>query len=238
MTIHVVGSGSDGNCYLVEHDGKFLALDAGCKWFDVQLASGFRTADIQACLVDHRHFDHCRYIKDFLKFGIPVYSNDRTAADLLEITGEHVRCLRYGVKTRISGGYIVVPFPVPHEDVENSAFLIEFPNGERLLYATDFEYIRYNLASWKINHFLIAVNHTEEIPEDAHAREHRYRGHSSLDTVKDFLKTSMTDACKSVTACHLSGEFADADKILTELKDLCGDRVQVDVADKGKIINL
>ena len=55
MTIHVVGSGSSGNCYLVESDGKFLALDAGCKMKEVQIACGFRTADIKACLVTHKH---------------------------------------------------------------------------------------------------------------------------------------------------------------------------------------
>ena len=141
-------------------------------------------------------------------------------------------------QTRICGTYVVTPFLLPHENIPNTAFIIQFPNGEKMLYATDFMYIPFSVASWDINHFLVAVNHTMDIPEGTEAREHRIKGHSSLETVKDFLRSSMTDKCKTVTACHLSGTYSDEDLILRELTELCGDNVQVSIARKGETIDL
>ena len=173
-----------------------------------------------------------------MKNGITVYASDAVAKRIEEVNGEHIRCLQEKRGYRICGGYNVILFQIPHENVPNSAFLIDFPNGERLLYATDFEYVPFNLARWKIDHFLIAVNRSEEVAEDDMAMEHRIRGHSSLETVKDFLRTSMSDRCRTVTACHLSGEYADPDRILTELQELCGDDVKVSIARKGETITL
>ena len=182
--------------------------------------------------------DHSKYYTDFLKNGVTVYSNKDTANVLEEKSGKHIRNLISDRHNRIAGGYVVVPFAVPHENVANTAFLIQFSNGQRMLYCTDFEYIEYKLASWKIDHFLIAINHSEDIPCEANAREHRMRGHSSLETVKDFIRTSMTERCKSVTACHLSSVYADPERIERELKELCGDGVDVNIAHKGMKITL
>ena len=236
MIISCVNTGSKGNCYLVDDGNGILALDAGCRWKDVQIACGFMTSGIEACLISHEHGDHANYCRDFNRNGIPVYSNDRTAARLLEDTGEHIRCLPTNKQKRILGGYLVIPFEVPHENITNTAFLIQFRNGERMLYMTDFEYCPFNLAKWKIDYYLIAVNRTMDIPDTAEAREHRIRGHSSLDTVKDFLRTSMTDNCKAVVACHLSGTYADEDVVQEELQKLCGKSVKVSIAHKGEKI--
>ena len=167
-----------------------------------------------------------------------MYASEQTAEVIKEIFDEHVRGLQEKRGYRICGGYNVITFQIPHENVPNVAYLIDFQSGERLLYVTDFEFVPYNLARWKINHFLIAVNRSEEVSEDDEAREHRIRGHSSLEVVKEFLRTSMSDRCRSVTACHLSSKYADEDKILTELQELCGDGVKVSIAHRGQTIEL
>lgn len=238
MIIRVVGSGSSGNCYLILNYGRYLALEAGCKWRDVQIASYFNISQIDACLISHEHGDHAQYYRHFNKNGIPVYAEDRTAKNLKIITGEYVRSLSSNKITRIVGGYKVIPIPVPHEDTSNSGFLIEFDNGERLLYVTDFEYIPVTVKTWKINHFLIAVNHSEDIDLDDEAREHRLRGHSSLAVVKNFLEKSISDKCQNVIACHLSDKYADEKKILDGLREVCGDGVNVNIARKGESIDL
>lgn len=238
MKLITVDTGSRGNCYLVEYDGKLLALESGVSWRNVQLACGFQTSRLVACILSHEHGDHCKYYKDFVKNGITVYAEDQVAKRIMEVNGEHIRGIRVKHQTRIVGGCILVPFEIPHENIPNFAYLIDFPNGERLLYATDFEYIGFNLSRWKINHFLVAVSRTEDIPDDVEARDHRIRGHSSLETVKDFLRVSMSDRCKTVTACHLSGSFADENKILNELQEICGDSIKVSIAHKGETIDL
>lgn len=166
-----------------------------------------------------------------------MYSNDYTADFLTKKTGNQVIALKNKTLFRF-GQYGIVTFDVPHEDIPNSAYIIIYEDGTKLFYSTDFEYIPFTVKTWNINHFLIAVNHSEEIPPDDEAREHRLRGHSSLEVVKDFLKASMTDACKTVTACHLSGKYADAERIERELREVCGENVAVNIARKGMRINL
>lgn len=238
MNLIVVGSGSDGNCYLVEDENGYLMLDCGCTLPSVKNVCGFQTSRINAALITHRHGDHAGKIEDFMRAGIKCYSNELTANDIVETTSKKLWKLPDKKWTSIYGNYRIFPFNVPHEDVPNSAYLIEFPDGERLLYATDFELIKYRLDKAKINHFLIAVNRSEDVEKNDVAYDHRYRGHSSLETVKEFLKASMSDKTRSVIACHLSKQYADADKIERELSEICGDKVNVFIAEKGMKIEL
>ena len=55
MKLITVGTGSKGSTYLVSYEGKYLALDAGCRWKEIQIACGFQTSKISACLITHEH---------------------------------------------------------------------------------------------------------------------------------------------------------------------------------------
>ena len=55
MRLTVVGSGSSGNSYVLEDDGRRVVLDAGCKWKDIQVACDFNVQSIDACLISHEH---------------------------------------------------------------------------------------------------------------------------------------------------------------------------------------
>lgn len=238
MKIHVVGSGSSGSCYLIENNGRYIALDAGVRWDRVMKSCDFMPSKIDCCLCTHAHSDHVRYYKDFVRNGIPVYSNDVTAKHMEEAYGEYVRCLQEKRISIVKGGYAVIPIMVPHENVTNSGFIVTFLDGHKMFYCTDFEYVPVTLQTWDIEHFLIAVNHSEEIPEDDSAREHRLRGHSSLETVMEFLRKSISDKTKTVTACHLSLTYADPSKIAVGLSEACRGDVKVAIAHAGETINL
>lgn len=238
MKIHVVGSGSSGSCYLIENSGRYLALDAGVRWDRVLKSCDFMPSKIDSCLCSHAHLDHMRYYRDFVRNGIPVYSNDAASKHMEEAYGEYVRCLKEKRVSLVRGGYEVIPIMLPHENVSNTGFVIFFPNGQRMFYATDFEYIPVTLRTWDIDHFLIAVNHSEEIPEGVEAREHRLRGHSSLETVREFLKKSISEKTKTVTACHLSLTYADPNRVAVGLATACTESIQVAIAHPGETINL
>lgn len=198
----------------------------------------FMPSKIDCCLCTHAHSDHVRYYKDFVRNGIPVYSNDVTAKHMEEAYGEYVRCLQEKRISIVKSSYAVIPIMVPHENVANSGFIVTFSDGQMMFYCTDFEYIPVTLRTWDIEHFLIAVNHSEEIPEGTHAREHRLRGHSSLDTVREFLKLSISEKTETVTACHLSEEYADPNRIAVGLATTCGENIKVSIAHAGETINL
>lgn len=187
--------------------------------------------------------DHTKYIKGLKTTNIPIYGNESVHEKFPEV---HV--LKPKNRYIINGEWNVIPFEVQHThndgtECQNYAYLIE-RLGERLLYATDFQYIgfgnkEYSFKSFNINHFLIAINYTDLDDEDKRGKiSHVVRGHSSLETVKEFLKTSMTDACKTVIACHLSSRNADESKIVRELTELVPETVNVVIAKKGMTLTL
>ena len=105
------------------------------------------------------------------------------------------------------------------------------------MYMTDWMYCPFDLSKFNINHFILAVNYTDLDTEEGKSG-HVLRGHSSLETTVDFLKTSMTDACKSISLCHLSERNADENLILDTTKKLAGGKVNVNICKKGEVINL
>lgn len=238
MKLICVSTGSEqGNSYLLQSaDGRYIVLDCGVSYKAVEKSCGFDTCLIDFALCSHVHEDHLKGAKGLLHNGIDVYSNQEVAE---KIRG--VKCLKEKSAVRMCG-WKVIPFIVPHthntgEECLNYAYLIE-KNGEKLLYMTDWMYCRYDLSPLNINHFLIAINYTELDVEEAGKKNHVLHGHSSLETALEFLKTSMTDACKTVIACHLSSRNADESKIVRELTELVPETVNVVIAKKGMTLTL
>lgn len=220
MKLITVGTGSGGNCHLLQMDNnKYVALDCGCKWKDVLVGCNFRPIDIEFALVTHSHRDHSRYVGDFVKSGI----------DVLSVNDVEPR------KVYQKGDIKFVAFEVPH-DVDCYGYLIRV-NGRTIVYMTDFGYCRYTFKSWNVDTFIIASNHIENPDSDSEKYAHVVMGHSSLATVKDILAINKCDAMKNVILCHISGD-ADASQMVTEIKQIVGDKVNVAVAEKKGIIDL
>lgn len=237
MNLFIVNSGSMGNCYLLESNKNLLVLDAGIPWKSLVRACNYNLFSINAVLISHEHGDHVKCAEDLNTACIPIFGNRAVKAKF-----PYVHELPKARSADV-GGWKVIPFEVPHThgdgtECQNYAYLIE-RNCERLLYMTDFMFCPYNLSKFNINHFLIAVNYTDLDDEDKSGKiSHVVRGHSSLETVKEFLKTSMTDACKTVIACHLSSRNADESKMVRELTELVPETVNVVIAKKGMTLTL
>lgn len=219
MNLITVSTGSDqGNCYLLESNGRYVALDCGARWKDVLVACGFAVYAIQVAFLSHVHKDHSSHAKDFIRNGIPLFTNKETASKLGFVHSGVAP--EPNTKNFLYNDNWFIPFEVPHTDndgdtpCQNYAYIIQF-NGERILYITDWMYCPFNLAKFNINHFIIAINYSDEISE-----HHVLNGHSSLDTSVKFLKSSMTDACRSISICHVSERHADPDLILETINEL------------------
>lgn len=219
MKLYTVGTGSLGNCYLLKRDNdKFIALDCGCKWRDVLIGCNFRPIDIEFALVTHPHSDHARYVRDFEANGIDVITELVTKK--IYKKGESAK---------------VVAFEVPH-DVRNYGYLIRV-DGRTIVYMTDFGYCRYTFKTWNVDTWIIACNHivAPEIDDEKYA--HVVMGHSNLSTVKDILAINKCDALKNVILVHTSSD-ADTDLMVSEIKQVVGDGVNVTVAKRREEIEL
>lgn len=240
MELHVVGSGSKGNCYLLKDGGQYLALDAGCKFRQVQVACDFEITRIIGCLVTHGHKDHCGYLPKFDEAAIDCYAGVNAVLPIAKASGVTPSRLK-DKRWNAIGNWRVLAFDVPHEAEPNYGFLIEAPSGHRLMYLTDFQYSRYTFRRMHINSMLIACNHMDDIEERAGGSEnfsHVVRGHSSLKTVQFCIDANKTDDLRNIILCHLSEANADADAMAWAIREQVGIQTAVDIAEKGTVINL
>ena len=61
VEVHILASGSDGNCTVVKHDDRAVVIDAGlsCKrLFSLMDVNGLDKECIDAILITHEHTDH------------------------------------------------------------------------------------------------------------------------------------------------------------------------------------
>ena len=61
MKLNVLGSGSDGNTYLVDCDGDVLILDCGISLKETKIALNFDLSKVVGCFISHNHADHAKY---------------------------------------------------------------------------------------------------------------------------------------------------------------------------------
>lgn len=66
MKLKVLGSGSSGNCYLIEaSQSDKLVLDAGINFKEVQKGLEFDFRGVRGVLITHEHMDHLKYAPNF-----------------------------------------------------------------------------------------------------------------------------------------------------------------------------
>ena len=182
--------------------------------------------------------DHIKCVKDLMFRGVKCYGSDELHEFIETTMGEKIIALEEK-KTYKIGSFKVTPMEIPHDQTPNFAYIIEFPDGPRLLYATDFSYLPYRLSSWHINFFLVECNHIADMVDTSEAKyKHSIRGHSELSTVCEMLRVNKTPDMRNVILCHLSEGWSDPDRMKSEIQQVAGKRVNVEIARAGLEVEL
>lgn len=226
LTLKCLGSGSDGNCYLLsDENGKTLILDCGINVKDVKVALNFNLSGIVGVVISHGHSDHFKYYKDFSNMGCEVFT-----PHIKDKIRQNVECYPYSVQS----------FRLPHGESNSFGFLIRhIPTKETLLYMTDFEYCQYVFKACKINHYLIECNYqVQYVDFDAPNKAHKLMGHCSLDTCKTFLKTNYTYDMQNVILCHLGKGSTNPCECVAEVEKVLNPNVFVDYARPNTVYEL
>lgn len=240
MLMRCCGSSSAGNSYaLISNSGEILAIEAGVKFMDFKKMIDWKIANVSGCIVSHEHGDHARYIKDFMKSGIPVYTAIETQTALEVITGERTIALSPNKSCQI-GSFTVVPFNVPHDtEIECYGYLIKHEEMGKLLFLTDLEYCKYDFSSQMVNHILCEANYDMQfVDRNEPNYEHRLRGHMSLDTALKFIQTNDNPALRNVVLIHLSDTSGDPALFLQRTKKIIEYGANVYVAEKGLEVDM
>lgn len=220
MRFVCLGSGSKGNCYLIENDNECLVLDAGISSKEVKKALDFNVLKISGVCITHEHMDHLKYGKDYEHMGIPVW-----------------KPYEGGKQSAQFGRFKVWAVPVPHDDVECRAFLVQHPDMGKLLYLTDLEYCPLTFKTHRVNHILVEANYSRDLMDsDRPNWEHVMRGHQSLDGAIKFVETNKTDNLQNVIMCHMSQVTGDKDYFIEQMEKAVS--CPVYVAERGLCIIL
>lgn len=219
MELKVLGSGSSGNCYILENDTEALIIEAGLPFKEVKKALDFDIRKIAGVVVSHCHLDHAKYIAEYEKAGIPVFK---------PFDGMKYMDLRGGA------GFKIQAFDLVH-DVPCYGFYISHPDIGNLIYASDTEYIKWRFS--KVNRILVEANFSKDLVSDIpEKRKHVLTGHMEIDTTCEFLKANNNPGLKNVVLLHLSSESADAEYFKARAEKVVD--CPVYVAEKGLEVSL
>lgn len=221
MKLKVLGSGSSGNCYILENDNEALIIEVGVPLMEVKKVLDFNVRKIVGVVVSHSHGDHYKYHGEFEKAGIPVFD---TFDSIMER------------QVRTYGKFVIRSFKLEH-DVPCMGFYIDHPDMGILVYASDTEYIKYRFKN--LNHILVEANYSNDlIDNEAVNREHVLRGHMSLQTALSFISTNDNPNLRTVCLLHLSASNSDADLFLQKTKETVKYGANCYIAEKGLTVPL
>lgn len=217
MRLLTLGSGSSGNCYLLENETECLVIEAGVPYAEVKKAIDFQTRKIAGVIATHAHLDHSGRLKDYDGSGIPIF-----------------RPYEKFEKMVAYSNFKIYPFELLH-NVPCFGFYITHPDMGILVYASDTEYIKHTFKG--VNHFLVEANYSKELVErDSAKYEHQITGHMNIETTCRFLKKNNNSNLKTVTLCHLSADCGNAEDFKARAEEVVD--CDVHIARKGLEISL
>lgn len=137
-----LSSSSKGNCYYISGAGSSLLIDAGIslRQITTQLAKYDVNLDcIDGVLITHEHSDHIKGLNVMLKYhNIPVYASSETL-DYLSVRGlvpSGAKLVSIDEDFQI-GDVVIKAFDTPHDAVHSVGFRLEFPDENKIGFATD-----------------------------------------------------------------------------------------------------
>ena len=228
-----LGTGSQqGNCYLLSTETETLILDCGVPIMEIKKGLNFDLSKVLGCVVTHSHKDHSLSVKDFENMGIPVFKPYENK-EPISLNGWNGTTQAFDLTDK-DGKFM-------HTNADGSecpcyGFLITHPNLGRMLYITDTELVKWRFKD--INHILISCNYQKKYIDDENLakRNHVFRGHMELETVKEFIKANNSDSLQNIILCHLSQDNSNPEECKAEVEKVA--KCPVYVARKGLEVEL
>lgn len=245
MTLTVIGSGSSGNCYLLQNEEEALVIEAGLP-FDktVKAALGWDTEKIKALVVSHRHDDHAKFAWQYAEAGCLTFALKDTI-DSCHLNGTYsVKEMQPGHGFKV-GGFSVLPYPLNHYNTDGTkcptvGFLITHTDCGRICFFTDCEsftrevmtddglrYIPYDfpdVSHWMMecNYDNAIINRSKHIPD--FVKNRIKHSHMSLtNTLKVARRVDLTST-REILLIHISDGNADDRKFVREMRAATGKR--------------
>ena len=219
MNVCSLGSGSAGNCLLVEEGRTRLLVDLGfsCRHTKALLgAVGVEMESISGVRFTHDHSDHYSALDVFHRHHpqIPLLATDGTAVAIARRTKVEDGWTTFETGGEFTVGDISVEsFSVPHDAADPVGYLFTCEDTT-LFVATDFGTVTEPVrqAFRRANCAVLESNHDPELlaksgrPQSLKQRISGRSGHLSNDDACDLIRTIRPPALRKLFLAHLSSE--------------------------------
>lgn len=232
MRLRVIGTGSKGNCYLLESENEILIIECGVHIKEIKKALNFDFSKVIGCVVTHSHDDHSKSMSDLMALGLNVWASESTHQ--AKGTSMNHRACYYKEHDPFNLGYEfkILPFDVKH-DVPTVGFLINHPESGNILFLTDTFYCPYTFKN--LNNIIVEANFSREIidrkmkegasPE--FLRNRILKSHLSLEYCKELLIANDISKVNNIVLIHLSDSNSNEKQFQKEVAELTGKKVSV-----------
>ncbi len=214
--LHVLGSGSKGNAFVLETDGQLLLVEAGFSARETlrrfELA-GLDPANLVGIAITHEHGDHARgAVRVARKVGIPIVTSGGTwrrlsgrGSDLCHVS------IGYAGQGEV-GPFTVSGSPIVHDAAEPLALAVTCSDGVRVGFAFDLgratTAVRYLLRDM---HGLVVESNYDDLllrtsgyPPTVQARIAGFAGHLSNRLAAELIGELHHGDLQAVILAHLS----------------------------------
>lgn len=240
MRLNVLGSDSNGNCYILQTDKEALIIEAGVRFSEVKKALKWQLSKVVGAVITHEHNDHAKYVRDFVSNGITVLALPSV------FRAKGIDSLSFRKEIEPMHGYIVGSFrvfamPVCH-DVPCVGFIIEHEDMGRMLFVTDTMMLEYRVPG--LNHILLEANYAEDILDakieagsvPLSMKPRLTHSHMEIETTKGILRANDLSGVNEIVLIHLSNGNSDERRFVREVQETSGKPVYAAVA--GLELNL
>lgn len=163
--------------------------------------------------------------------AIPVYSNKETKSIFPDVVELSIK-----KKYRI-GGFEVQCLEVPH-NAQCYSFIIDCPDGMRILFITDCSYFKYKVKD--VNILMVETNYNQEVIVDNAENDEwsssASENHLSLEQAIEVIKRHKSHNLKTVIGLHLSNQNSDEKKFGERIFEETG--IRAIFADSGITVEL
>jgi len=239
-----LGSGSEGNSFLIKTDKTIFMVDCGFNYKETEnrlSELGLTFSDINHILITHEHEDHMRAIKMIIKKEKIQISCSYGTAKKIGIVDE-VNIINPG-DIVVDNDLQVEVVPVPHDAREPCHYVFK-KDTLKIGIITDFGSLTPKIIESysNLNYLVVEANHdanllmTSSYPTILKNRIFGKLGHANNDLTFDLISQIKKDKLKKIIFCHLSKQNNQKEIIKHTVKEYF-DKFQCEFISQENIFN-